>query len=55
MYSDYKRGMLMFPPTGSEALKDEFQELVTDKSLPNVNLAIAERKGSKVLEGTRTP
>lgn len=32
-YQAYVKGMSFFPPTGIEALKDEFSELVEDKSL----------------------
>ena len=32
-YKAYCKGMSYFPPTGKEAIKDEFKELVEDKSL----------------------
>jgi hypothetical protein len=33
LYRKYKQGMKMFPPTGVQAVKDEFSELVEDKSI----------------------
>jgi hypothetical protein len=36
MYKAYCKGMSFFPPTGIKALKDEFQELIQDKSLEEV-------------------
>ena len=35
-YEAYCRGMSYFPPTGIEAVKDEFAELVEDKSIEEV-------------------
>lgn len=35
-YKAYCKGMALFPPTGLQALKDEFAELVKDKSIEEV-------------------
>jgi hypothetical protein len=35
-FSAYCEGMSFFPPTGMEALRDEFAELVEDKSIEEV-------------------
>lgn len=35
-FSAYRKGMSFFPPTGLDALKDEFSELVEDKSVEEV-------------------
>jgi hypothetical protein len=35
-FSAYCEGMSFFPPTGIEALKDEFSELIEDKSVEEV-------------------
>jgi len=35
-YQAYVKGMSFFPPTGVEAIKDEFKELVEDKSIEEV-------------------
>ena len=35
-YQAYVTGMKCFPPTGIQALKDEFKELVEDKSVEEV-------------------
>jgi len=35
-YRAYVKGMSYFPPTGVQALKDEFAELVEDKSIEEV-------------------
>lgn len=35
-YQAYVTGMKYFPPTGLQALRDEFSELVEDKSLEEV-------------------
>ena len=35
-YQAYVKGMGYFPPTGIEALRDEFAELLEDKSLEEV-------------------
>ena len=35
-YQAYVKGMQFFPPTGMQAIKDEFTELVEDKSIEEV-------------------